>query len=148
MGKVLAAVIAAFALCLGTLAAIVMLGKADDRLAVDSSLSEQLTRRIALAEDRSEDVDFRRLADFPWDRLLIVQPGTPRERISRALGFEWRGDLNFQTGELLIFARDGEVARFADYRGEGRFEGIERPIAQLPRDRSVFTVRSLVIAPK
>jgi hypothetical protein len=40
------------------------------------------------------------------------------------------------------------VARFFDYRGEGRFGGVRTPIAVLPRKDAVFTVRNLVITPK
>ncbi len=44
--------------------------------------------------------------------------------------------------------RGKHVARFADYRGEGHFEGVKRPIARIDRDDAVFSVRSLVIRPR
>jgi hypothetical protein len=93
-------------------------------------------------------VDLRRLARFDWDHVLIVEPGTSREAISRRLGYKWTGTLGFETGDLLILLRDGKVKRFFDYRGEGRFEGLDRPFAELPRDRAVFRVSDLVITPK
>jgi hypothetical protein len=81
--------------------------------------------------------------------VLIVAPGTPDEEISRALGYEWTGVLGFQTGEkLILLDRDGRVARFFDYRGEGRFAGVRTPIAELTRQDAVFRVRRLVITPK
>jgi hypothetical protein len=79
--------------------------------------------------------------------VLIVARGTSRAAISERLGFEWTGEIGFQTGELLLFLADGRVARFADYRGLGRFEGFEVPVHALPRDRAVLRVRDLVVSP-
>ena len=64
--------------------------------------------------------------------MLLVAPGTPREAISRRLGREWTGIDTVDGGDLLIFRLGDEVVRFADYRGNGRFEGFERPFAELP----------------
>ena len=81
--------------------------------------------------------------------MLIAERDRDAARTSRARSASpWKGDLAFRTGDLLIFVRDGHVARFADYRGEGRFEGVERPIARFDRDDAVFRVRSLVIRPR
>jgi hypothetical protein len=79
--------------------------------------------------------------------VLLVGRDVPREAISDALGSEWKGDVNFGYGELLIFLNGGRVTRFADYRGEGRFVGFERPIERLGRERARFRVRGLVISP-
>ena len=40
------------------------------------------------------------------------------------------------------------MARFFDYRGEGRFSGVDTPVAELAREDAVFDVRRLVITPK
>ena len=49
--------------------------------------------------------------------------------------------LGFETGEkLILLDRDGQVARFFDYRGEGRFSGLETPIADIAREDAVFRV--------
>ncbi len=64
--------------------------------------------------------------------MLLVQPGTSRDAISQQLGSEWTGIDTVDGGDLLIFLRDDEVVRFADYRGNGRFEGFERPFDELP----------------
>ena len=64
------------------------------------------------------------------------------------LGYQWTGTLGFEAGEKMILLRKGKVARFFDYRGLGRFEGVDRPFAELPRARAVFRVRDLVITPK
>ena len=80
--------------------------------------------------------------------MLIVERGTSRAAISQRLGYEWTGTLGFETGDQLILLDRGEVARFFDYRGDGRFEGIDTPFEELPRDRAVFRVRDLVITPK
>ena len=67
----------------------------------------------------------------------------------RALGYEWTGTLGFETGEkLILLDGDGKVARFFDYRGEGKFAGLQKPIAELARDEAVFRVRRLQITPK
>jgi hypothetical protein len=139
--RALIAVGAALALIIGGLGLAVYVTRDEDNVAVDTPLSENLTRAIA----QREHVDLRTLAPFEWDEVLIVAPGTPRETVSRRLGYEWTGDVGFQTGELLIFLDGGRVARFSDYRGLGRFEGFESPIDSLPRNDAVLRVRDLVV---
>ena len=78
---------------------------------------------------------------------MLAERDATRAQISRELGRPWKGDLEFRTGDLLIFLRDGELVRFADYRGEGRFADVERPFARFDRDAAVFRVRGLVIRP-
>jgi len=146
-GRGLAAVVASLLLALAILGLVVYLNRDEDRIAVDNLVAEDVSRAIGTAEERGEDVDLGRVADFEWDELVLVERGTSREDISRELGFEWKGDLAFQTGDMLIFLRDGALARFADYRGDGRFEAVERPFARFARDEAVFRVRGLVIRP-
>jgi hypothetical protein len=146
-GRVLAAVSAALLLGIAGLALAVYLGRAEERIAVDNLLAEDIARAIGTAEDRGEDVDLGSVADFPWDEVVLAERDATRAEISSELGTEWRGDLQFRTGDLLIFLRKGEVARFADYRGEGRFEGVDRPFARFDREDAVFRVRGLVIRP-
>ena len=57
------------------------------------------------------------MRSFAWDRVLIVERGTPRAAISERLGYEWTGTLGFETGEQLILLGAGKVVRFFDYRG-------------------------------
>jgi hypothetical protein len=147
MARALTAVGALLALCLLILGLAVYLGRDEDTVAVDNLLAEDITRAIGTAEERGEDVDLGRIANFEWDELLVAERDITRAQLSRALGHQWKGDLQFRTGDLLIFVRKGAVARFADYRGEGRFEGLERPVARLRRDAAVFRVRGLVIRP-
>jgi len=146
--RALTAVGAALALALLVLGLAIYLTRDEDAIAVDNLLAEDITREIGTAEQRGEDVDLAEVTDFEWDELLVVERTATPADISRALGAEWKGDLAFQTGDLLIFVRGGHVARFADYRGDGRFEGVARPIARLDRDEAVFRVRSLVIRPR
>ncbi len=129
--------------------AVVFLTRSEDRVAVDNLLAEDLTRAIQLAEEEGDGtVDLAALADFPWDRVLIVAPGTARSAVSAALGSEYKGDLPFGSlGQVFVFARGRELARIADYRGRGTFTGFERPLDVLPRDRAVLRVRNLVVAP-
>jgi hypothetical protein len=148
VARALIAVGAALVLMIGGLTLAVFLARDEDNVAVDNVLAEDVSRAIALAEAESGGrVDLRRLARFDWDEVLVVARGTPRDEISQRLGYEWTGVLEFGGGELLIFLDDGAVARFADYRGEGRFAGFSRPFDTLPRDRAVLRVRDLVISP-
>ncbi len=144
----LIAVGAALVLFIAGLGAAVYFTRDEDNVAVDSLLAEDLSRAVALAErDTDGRVALTRLARFEWDEVLVVERGTPAEAISRRLGYEWTGDVPSQTGELLIFLRGDRIARFADYRGLGRFEGFATPIETLPRARAVLRVRDLVISP-
>ena len=147
MGRALVAVGAALLLCFATLGVVVFVTREEDRVAVDNLLAEDLSRAIALAEGRGDDIDLSQLADFSWDRVLIVAPDTPREEISRALGTEFTGDLNYsaESQELLVFADGKSLARFADYRGRGRFEGFAQPVDELMREDAVLVVRDLVV---
>jgi len=148
MSRALTAVGALLVLCLLILGLAVYLGRDEDNVAVDNLLAEDITRAIGTAEERGEDVDLGRIANFEWDELLVAERDVTRAQLSRELGRPWKGELEFRTGELLIFLRDGAVTRFADYRGEGRFEGVERPFARFDRDAAVFRVRDLVIRPR
>lgn len=148
MGKALTAVGAALVLCIGGFAAAVYLNRDEDGIAVDNLLAERFTRAIALAErETGGRVDLRRLAPGDWDEVLVVARGTPRDAISAELGYEWTGELRFQIGELLIFLRAGRVVRFADYRGEGSFQGFDTPFDRLPREDAVLRVDDLVVSP-
>jgi hypothetical protein len=147
MARALTAVGALLALALLGLGLAVYLGRDEGTIAVDNLLAEDITRAIGTAEERGADVDLGKVANFEWDELLVADRDVTGAQLSRALGRPWKGELEFRTGDLLIFLRDGAVARFADYRGEGRFAGVRRPIARLARDAAVFRVRSLVIRP-
>ena len=145
MARALTAVGGLLVLCLLILGLAVYLGRDEDTIAVDNLLAEDITRAIGTAEGRGEDVDLGEVADFEWDEVVLAERDATRAQISRELGFAWKGDLQFRTGDLLIFLRDGELARFADYRGEGRFEDVERPFDRFERGAAVFRVRALVI---
>jgi hypothetical protein len=148
VARALVAVGTLLVLMIGGFALAVYVTRDEDNVAVDNLLSENVTRAIALAErDSGGEVDLTRLARFRWDEVLLVARGTPRSAISDRLGYEWTGLREFGAGELLIFLDGGDVARFADYRGEGRFEGFETPIATVPRADAVLRVRDLVVTP-
>ena len=147
MSRALAAIGALLALACIVLGAAVYLTRSEGRIAVDNLLAEDISRAFGTAEERNAEVDLGRVAEFEWDERLLVRRGTSREAISRELGREWKGDVGFQTGDLLIFLDGGEPARFADYRGEGRFVGVARPFARFRRDAAVFRVDDLVIRP-
>ncbi|HWK26543.1 MAG TPA: hypothetical protein VNS09_08275 [Solirubrobacter sp.] len=142
-GRVLALVAGAFALCLAVLVVVVVLARDEGAIQSDLMLSENITRAIAT----QPEVRLDQVAGFDWDRVLIVQPGTPRAAISKRLGREWTGIDTIDGGELLIFLRGGDVARFADYRGSYAWEGFSRPFTELPRSRAVLHVRDRVVRP-
>lgn len=147
MGRVLGLVAAALVLFIAALGLAVYFTRDEDNLQADSILSESFTKAVALAPQRDGIVDLRELAPFEWDRVLLVQPGTSRDAISRRLGREWTGIDTVDGGDVLIFLRGPEVVRFADYRGSNSFEGFERPFAELPRASAVLSVRDRVIRP-
>ena len=149
MARALVAVGAALLLALIALGVAVHLTHDDEGVAVDNLLAEDISRAVGTAEaEGSGTIDLGRIATFEWDELLIVDRTAKDREISDAIGHEWKGDRGLGAGELMIFLREGKVARFADYRGEGQFEGIDRPVAPFDRDEAVFTVRSLVIRPR
>ena len=149
MARALIAVGAALALLIAGLALAVFLTRDEDNVQVDNLLSETFTREVASASANGTDLDLARVAPFAWARVLVIEPGTSDAEISRALGYEWTGVLGFETGEkLILLDRAGKVVRFFDYRGEGRFTGLETPIDELAREDAVFRVRRLEITPK
>lgn len=149
MGRVLALVSGALVFFIVVLGLAVFLTRDEDNLQADNLLAEAITQRIAQAPDYGDVLDLREVADFPWQRVLVVQPGTSRARISQRLGFEWTGIDTVDGGDLFIF-RDGggDVVRFADYRGSNRFESFERPFHEFEREAAVFTVRGGVVSPR
>ena len=142
MGRVLALVGGLLALGVALLALAVYVTRDEDNLQADNLLAERFTRAVTLAGQGDGTVDLRTVAPFEWDRVLLAAAGTPRAVISRRLGREWTGIDTVDGGDLLLFLRDGDVVRFADYRGGGRFEGFSRPFDELPR---VLHVRGLRI---
>jgi hypothetical protein len=147
MTRALTAVGVLLVLMIGGLGLAVYFTRDKDYIQVDNLLAERLTRAIGTAEERGEDVDLAREAPFAWDHVLLVARGTEPDAITRRLGYEWNGRIGFQTGELLLFVRAGRVVRFADYRGEARFQGFPGPFASIPRRQAVLRVRGSVVRP-
>jgi hypothetical protein len=149
MGKALTAVGAAFVVCFGVLGLLVFLNRTEDRVAVDNLLAERLTRAITIAGDQGGEVDLAAIADFGWDRVLIVPRGTPSETISGALGTEFRGDLNYdaESEHIFVFADGKALAKFADYRGRAAFEGFDEPVHEMARGDAVLRVDGNVVRP-
>ena len=148
MGKVLFAVCAFLGLCIIGLGVLSYVARDEETLAVDNLLAEDIARAIGTAEsERDGTVELAQVARFAWDEVLLVAPGTQREAISVELGYEWKGDVNFGVTDTLIFLDDRQVVRFADYRGEGVFDGFERPFDRIARGDSTLRVRNLAIMP-
>jgi hypothetical protein len=147
MGRVLALVAGALVFFIAALGLAVFLTRDEDNLQSDNLLAENFTKAVALAPQGDGTVVLPELARFDWDRVLLVQPGTPRAAISKRLGQEWTGIDTVDGGDLLIFLDDDDVVRFTDYRGSNTFAGFERPFAEIPRGRAVFSVRDRVVRP-
>ena len=148
MGRVLALVSGALVFFIVVLGLAVFLTRDEDNLQADNLLAEAITQRIAEAPDNGNVLDLREVATFPWQRVLVVQPGTSRAQISERLGSEWTGIDTVDGGDLFLFLDGGgDVVRFADYRGSNTFEGFERPFEEIARDDATFSVRDQVIRP-
>jgi hypothetical protein len=149
MTRALVAIGGLLAVAFLILGVVVFATRDEDRITADNQLAESLTRAIGVSErDSDGEVDMRVVADFPWDRVLVLAPGAPRDAVSEALGSEYEGTLPFGSlGQVFVFARGSEVARIADYRGRGTFTGFERPLDELPREGAVLQVRNLVVSP-
>jgi hypothetical protein len=132
MGRVLALVAGGLIFFMLLLLGAVYFTRDEDNFQADNILAENFTLAVNQAAEGGGVVELRSVATFPYDRVLLVQPNTPRAAISQRLGYEWTGIDTVDGGDLLIFLRDDKVVRFADYRGNGRFEGFERPFDELP----------------
>jgi len=149
MGRVLALVSGALVFFIVVLGLAVFLTRDEDNLQADNLLAEAITQRIAEAPANGDVLDLREVATFPWQRVLVVQPGTSRAQISERLGSEWTGIDTVDGGDLFIFLDGGgDVVRFADYRGSNTFAGFERPFDEFEREAAVFTVRDRVVSPR
>jgi hypothetical protein len=147
MGRVLGLVAGALVFFIAALGLAVYVTRDEDNLQADNLLAENFTKEVALAPQNGGRVNLREIARFDWDRVLLVQPGTPRDAISQRLGYEWTGIDTVDGGDLLLFLRGADVVRFADYRGSNTFAGFERPFAEIPRGQAVFNVRDRVVRP-
>ncbi len=94
-------------------------------------------------------MDLRGVATFDRDEVLIADIDTPREEISRRLGFAFKGDLVYtaESTELFIFTYQGQFVKFADYRGRRPFVGLRRPTETFRADQAVFDVRNGQVMP-
>ena len=110
------------------LGGIVYFTRDEDNFQADNILAENFTLAVNQAALEGGTVNLREVASFPWDRVLLVQPETPRDAISERLGFEWTGIDTVDGGDLLIFLRDD--------RG--------RALRRLPRHRPLRRVRAAV----
>jgi hypothetical protein len=147
MARALFAVGGLLALLIAGLVLVAWLGRADESLAVDNILSEQITKAVATADLQDSNLALADVNQSPWDKVVVVTPGTPRQEISRRLGTDWKGDVGYDAGELFIFLRDGEVDRFAHYLGKSRFEGLSRPFDEFTPQEAVFVVDDGVVQP-
>jgi hypothetical protein len=148
MARALFAVGGLLALLIAGLVLVAWLGRADESLAVDNILSEQITKAVTTADQQDSNLALADVNQSPWDKVVVVSPRTPREEISRRLGTDWKGDVGYDAGELFIFLRDGEVDRFAHYLGKSRFEGLSQPFDEFTPQTGVFVVNDGVVEPR
>jgi hypothetical protein len=149
MGRALLAVGGLLLLCFAILGVAVFVTREEDRVAVDQVLAEDISRELTLANNAQDPVELDVVTKFEWDELVIAAEDTPREDIDAELGFEFKGDLPYdvESQELLIFLRDGRLAKFADYRGRLTFAGIDRPFARFTPADAIFRVSRGEIRP-
>src|SRR4051794_41899442 len=86
MGRVLGLVAGALVLFIAALGLAVYLTRDEDNLQADNLLAENFTKAVTQAPDNGGRGVFPDLARFGGDRVLLVQPGTPRAGISRRPG--------------------------------------------------------------
>src|SRR3954471_17943032 len=94
MGKALLAVGTFLAVCMLVFGGAVYFTRREDRIAVDAILAESLGKAITTASQQRTPLDLRDVTPFDWDRVYVYPVGTPRATVSRALGFDFKGDLN------------------------------------------------------
>jgi hypothetical protein len=150
MGKALAAVGGILALFFVVFGGVVYVTRDEDTIAVDPLLAERITQAVVEANQVDGQLDLRGLTPFDWDRVFVYPPGTSNDTISRAVGFEFKGDLPYtvESSEVFVFTNQGRFVRFADYRGRGQFEGLRRPVDTFTAGEAVFEVRDLVVRPR
>lgn len=149
MGRALIAVGSFLALCFVVFGGVVYFTRDENTIAVDSLLSERISREVLVADQQDQPLDLRQVVEFDFDQVLIFQPGEPVDAISAELGFDFLGELEYtaESSEMFVFTNRGAFVRFADYRGRGRFEGLERPFASLTANEAVFEVEDGVARP-
>jgi hypothetical protein len=87
---------------------------------VDGSLDE-LDRAVRRANATGRPFRLAAVTSLGWDRFHVFPPDTTPTRINRTLGFEWEQADRSNVGSddsinLLVFVRDGEVARAFDHQ--------------------------------
>ena len=156
MGRALFAVGALLALLLRILGVVVYFTRSEDQLAIDNQLAENVTRAISQSEELGRDVDLRRLAPFPWSRVLVVAPDTTASAVSRELGSEYKADLPLPSASTVFvfangnaLARGGRLPRPRDVRGLRRADRLAAAArGGVPRARLVVTpLRAARLAP-
>ncbi|HWI22830.1 MAG TPA: hypothetical protein VNT22_09480, partial [Baekduia sp.] len=86
MGAVLALVAGALVFFIAALGLAIYFTRDEDNIQADNVLAENFTKAVTLAPENGNVVRLPAVARFDWDRVLVVQPGTPREAISKRLG--------------------------------------------------------------
>ena len=148
MGRVLALVAGALVFFIAALGLAVYFTRDEDNLQADNLLAENFTKAVTLAPQNDDRVVLPDLARFEWDRVLLVQPGTPRAEISRAAGPRVDRDRHRRRRRpaALPARRGGRAVR----RLPG-FEHVRRASSgrsrRSPREHATFAVRDRVIRP-
>jgi len=149
MGKALLVVGGFLAFCFLVFGGIVFVTRDEDRVAVDALLAERLSKAVVTADEERAPFDLRDLTPFDWDRVYLFPIDTPRSTIDEAVGFEFKGDLNYtaESSEILVFTNNGGFVRFTDYRGRRPFRDLQRPVEVRTANDAVFDVREGIVTP-
>ena len=149
MGRALIAVGTVLSLFMLVFGGVVYFTRDEDTYAVDSALSERLSKAVTASGQTGDPIDLRVVTGFDFDEVLIFPPDTPRADVSKRLGFAFRGELRYtaESSEFLVFTNNRRFVRFADYRGRGAFAGLTTPFDRLTANDAVFKVKNGIIRP-
>ena len=75
---------------------------------------------FAVKEHNTQDISFKKLTNFKWDKACIFPPYTPIDSINAALGFNWKlsDKTNIQHDDvscLIVFAEGRTVVKYLLY---------------------------------
>lgn len=129
-------------LCL--LTSMLLIGCNSD-LKVNDGIVESKMDSFSLDKDQYE-IDINALTDFPWDKAYIFTPYTPKEHVTKKLGFNWRNSIGIDYRDdinLIVFVKGKRVVKYIELSrkyGDFDVQDIENEI--MP-DHAIKTLKIL-----
>ncbi len=89
-------------------------------------------------------VDFAQIAPFPWDRVYVFGPYTPKKRIEERLGFRWDGSsksgIDWDDGiQLAVFVHNQSVCCWFEHTRHEDLSSLVNPVG-FSRQEAKFRV--------